>query len=203
MGKERRDYRREVLTFLESYVAKHGYPPTCEEIRQAIGLSSKSHVLYYLDLLAEEGKIERKPHTPRGLRLVGLRPKTFEVEVEGYIAAGQPLGLADGLGIELELTPDIADPRRDLFALEVQGDSMVDDLVGDGDILIVERRQEAHRGQMAVVHLLDRNEATLKRFYPEGRRVRLQPAHPTLEPIYVDARDVQVQGRVVAVIRRI
>jgi repressor LexA len=137
------------------------------------------------------------------LRLVGLAPKTFEVEVEGYIAAGQPLGLADGLDIELELTPDIADPRKDLFALEVQGDSMVDDLVGDGDILVVERRQEALRGQMAVVHLRDRNEATLKRFYPEGRLVRLQPAHPTLEPIYVDAQDVEIQGRVVAVIRRV
>lgn len=203
MAKQRRDFRSEVLGFLHSYVAENGYPPTFDEIKQSVGLSSKSHVRYYLDALVQDGLIERMPRTPRGLRLVGLSPGTFEVEVEGYIAAGQPLGLADGLGIELELTPDIADPRKDLFALEVQGNSMVDDLVGDGDILVVERQQQALRGQMAVVHLLDRNEATLKRFYPEGRRVRLQPAHPTMEPIYVDAQDVQVQGRVVAVIRRI
>lgn len=203
MARQRRDYRSEVLAFLQNYVAENGYPPTCDEIRQSVGLSSKSHVRYYLDVLVQEGLIERMPRTPRGLRLVGLSPSTFKVEVEGYIAAGQPLGLANGPGVELELSPDIADPRKDLFALEVQGNSMVDDLVSDGDILVVERRQEALRGQMVVVHLLDRNEATLKRFYPEGRRVRLQPAHPTLEPIYVDAQDVQVQGRVVAVIRRI
>lgn len=79
---------------------------------------------------------------------------------------------------------------------------MIDDLVGDGDILIVQRQPEVRRGQMAVVHLRDRNEATLKRIYPEGSRVRLQPAHPMMLPFYADARDVQIQGKVVAIIRQ-
>jgi repressor LexA len=198
----RKNYRNEVLGFVENFMEDNGYPPTLDEIKESVGLSSKSHVDYYLDALEKDGLIERTPRTPRGLRLVGFSRSTFAVDVEGTIAAGQPLELADNPGQEIELTSDIADPRKDLFALQVQGDSMVDDLVGDGDILVIERRQEAAQGQMAIVYLKDRNEATLKRIYREGRRVRLQPAHPTLQPLYADAKDVQVQGRVVALIRR-
>jgi repressor LexA len=202
MSRKGRDHRARVLEFVESYLADNGYPPTYDEIRDAVGLSSKSHVDYYLDALEEDGLIERTPYTPRGLRLVGLAPPTFEVKVEGRISAGQPIEVVDHPGEEIELTPDIADPRKDLFALRVKGDSMVEDMVGDGDIVIVERHQEAAPGQIAVVHLCDRNEASLKRIYLEGNRVRLQPAHPTMPPYYADARDVRVQGRVVAVIRR-
>jgi repressor LexA len=187
---------------VEAFVDGNGYPPTYDEIREAVGLSSKSHVGYYLRALEEDGLIERTPRTPRGLRLVGPGCTTFEVKVEGTIAAGQPMELADEPGSRIELTSDIADPGKDLFALRVQGDSMVDALVGDGDLVIVERRQEALRGQMAVVHLRDRNQATLKHIYPEGELVRLQPAHPTLPSFYVDARDVRIQGQVVAIIRQ-
>jgi repressor LexA len=201
MGK-RKNRRGRVLAFVREYLDNYGYPPTYDEIREAAGLSSKSHVDYYLEALEREGLIERTPNTPRGLRLVDLEPATFEVGVEGTIAAGEPLELADGDGEPIELTADIADPRKDLYALRVQGHSMVDDLVGDGDLLIVERREEASTGQMAVVLLQDRNEATLKHVYPEGKRVRLQPAHPTMAPFYAEARNVKVQGRVVAVIRR-
>jgi repressor LexA len=184
-------------------VESNGYPPTYDEIMASVGLSSKSHVDYYLDALEAAGLIERKPRTPRGLRLVGQAHGTFPVPVGGYIAAGQPIELFQGPDHEIEITSDSADPRKDLFALQVQGDSMVDALVGDGDVVIVERRQEAQRGQLVVVHLRERNELTLKRFYPEGERVRLQPAHPTMPPFYADAENVAVQGRVLAVIRRI
>lgn len=201
MGKQRKSLQ--VLEFVRSYVSEHRYPPTFDEIRVAIGLSSKSHVDYYLRILEEGGLIERRPRTPRGLRLVGYVADAFEVKVEGAIAAGQPLEVVDGPGQGLEITSELADPRKDLYALQVQGDSMVEDLVADGDLLIVERRQEPTRGQMAVVHLQDRNEATLKRVYPEGEQVRLQPAHPSMSPIYADAKDVHVQGRVVAVIRQL
>ena len=203
MGNRRNGIRQNVLDFVESYVEENVYPPTYDEIRLAVGLSSKSHVDYYLQALEADGLVERTPRSPRSLRIVGWAPKTFEVPVEGSIDAGQPLELADGPESEIELTTDIADPRRALFALQVQGDSMVDDLVGDGDLLVIERCQEASRGQMAVVHLRDRNEATLKRIYPEGAQIRLQPAHPTLPPFYVPARDVQIQGRVVAIIRQL
>ena len=203
MARQGERFRSKVLRFVEVFVGENGYPPTYDEIRESVGLSSKSHVDYYLDALEEDGLIERIPRTPRGLRLVGFAPSTFEIKVEGSIAAGNPIELADQPGVGISITPDIADPRKELFALQVQGQSMVDDLVGDGDVLVVERCQEAMRGQMAVVHLRDRNEATLKRVYPEGGRVRLQPAHPTLPPFYVDAHDVEIQGRVVAIIRRL
>jgi len=202
MATQRNNRRDELLEYVEMFVDDNGYPPTYDEIREALGLSSKSHVDYYLDSLEEAGLIERIPRTPRGLRLVGRAPATFPVPVEGNIAAGEPIDLGDRPDEQIELTPDIADPRRELYALQVQGNSMVEELVGDGDILIVERQTEARRGQMAIVHLKDRNAATLKRVYPEGERVRLQPAHPSMAPIFADARDVQVQGRVVAVIRR-
>jgi repressor LexA len=202
MSRRQRGLRDAVLEYVVAFMREHGYPPTYDEIREAVGLSSKSHVDYYLQALEADGLIERTPRTPRGLRLVGLSPNTFGVSVEGTIAAGQPIELADGPAVQIELTPDIADPRKDLFALQVQGDSMVEDLVDDGDLLIVERQLEARRGQMAVVHLQDRNEATLKRVYPEGEKVRLQPAHPTMPPLYADAGDVQIQGQIVAVIRQ-
>ena len=201
MGK--RPKSLQVLEFVKSYVRENRYPPTFEEIKVAIGLSSKSHVDYHLRSLEEGGFIERWPYTPRGLRLTGSAAETFEVKVEGAIAAGQPLELADGAGQGLEITSELADPRKDLYALQVQGDFMVEDLVADGDLLIVERRQEPTRGKMAVIHLRDRNEATLKRVYPEGEQVRLQPAHLSMSPIYADAKDVRVQGRVVAVIRQL
>lgn len=202
MGTHRKGLREQILEFVSVFLDENGYPPTYDEIRDAVGLSSKSHVDYYLAALEEDGLIERQPRTPRGLRLVGQTPDTFQVPVEGQIAAGEPVELADALGLEIELTPDIADPRKELYALQVKGDSMVDALVSDGDILVVERREEAARGQMAVVHLRDENAATLKRVYPEGKRVRLQPAHPTMPPFYTNARNVQIQGCVVAIVRR-
>jgi repressor LexA len=201
-----RELRHKLLEFVEAFVQKTGYPPTYDEIRKALQIGSKSHVHYLLESLERDGLIKRTPRTPRGLRVVGQVPRsvgtTFEVGIEGYIAAGQPVEQADRPDEQIELTPEIADPRRDLYALRVQGDSMIDALVGDGDLLIVERKAEAARGQMAVVHLRSQNAATLKYLYPEDERVRLQPAHPTLPAFHVPARDVQVQGRVVAIVRR-
>jgi repressor LexA len=203
MGQQRKNRQGEVLEFVEEYITAWGYAPSYDDIRKALGLSGRSHVDYYLDALEKDGQIERTPRTPRSLRLTEPPRATFQIPVAGRIAAGLPLELADRPEEQIEVTTDIADPGKDLFALRVKGDSMVDDLVADGDIVIVERRQEASRGQMAVVHLKDRNAATLKRVYPEGEQVRLQPAHPTMQAFWVDAADVEVQGRVVTIIRRV
>jgi repressor LexA len=202
VSKLRKDYRTEVLGFVTAFLDENGYPPTLEEIMASVGLSSKSHVGYYLSALEAAGKIERRPRSPRGLRLVGPEPSAFDVRVEGRIAAGAPMQLGHAFSQDLRITNDIADPRRELYALQVQGDSMIEAMVGDGDYVIVERRQEVARGQMAVVYLRDRNEATLKRVFPEGEKVRLQPAHPTMPAFYAHAREVEIQGRVVAIIRR-
>jgi len=203
MGQQRKNLRDQVLEYVEGYIARRGYAPSYDEIRSAVGLSGKSHVDYYLDALERDGQIERTPRTPRSLRLADSLRGTFQIPVAGLIAAGAPIELADQADEQIEVTTDLADPSKELFALKVKGNSMVDDLVADGDIVIVERRQEAARGQMAVVHLRDRNAATLKRIYPEGERVRLQPAHPTMQAFYANASDVEVQGRVVAIIRRL
>jgi len=203
MGQQRRNLRGQVLEFVEEYIAEWGYAPSYDDIRKAVGLSGRSHVDYYLDALERDGQIERTPHTARSLRVTDPQRGVFQIPVAGQIAAGEPLDLADQPDEQIEITTDIADPNKDLFALRVKGNSMVDDLVADGDIVIVERRQEASRGQMAVVHLRDRNAATLKRVYPEGKQVRLQPAHPTMQAFCVDASDVEVQGRVVAIVRRL
>ena len=207
MSKSSRSQRERVFQYVVSHLDENCYPPTYDEIREAVGLSSRSHVDYYLKSLEADGYIQRIPRTPRGLRVVGREagraPAAFEVKVEGTIAAGSPLELADRSDQGIDLSPQIADPKKDLYALQVQGESMVDDRISDGDVVIVERQEETHRGQMAVVHLQDRNEATLKRVYAEEDRVRLQPAHPSMSPIYADARDVRVQGRVVAVIRQL
>jgi len=203
MGQQGKDRRSEVLEFVEGYIAEWGYAPSYDDIRKALGLSGRSHVDYYLDALEKDGQIERTPRTPRSLRVIGSQRMAFPIPVAGQIAAGAPIELADQPDEQIEVTTDMADPNKDLFALRVKGNSMVDDLVADGDILIVERQQEAARGQMAVVHLRDRNAATLKRIYPEGKQVRLQPAHPTMQAFYANASDVEVQGRVVAIIRRL
>jgi len=203
MGQQRKNLRDQVLEYVEGYIARRGYAPSYDEIRSAVGLSGRSHVNYYLDALERDGQIERTPRTPRSLRLAGSLRATFQIPVAGLIAAGTPIELVSQADEQIELTTDLADPSKELFALKVKGNSMVDDLVADGDIVIVERRQEAARGQMAVVHLRDRNAATLKRVYPEGKQVRLQPAHPTMQAFYANASDVEVQGRVVAIIRRL
>lgn len=203
MGQQRRSRRNDVLEFVEKYIATWGYAPSYEDIRKEVGLSGRSHVDYYLDALERDGQIERTPRTPRSLRLVDPQRVTFQIPIVGRIAAGLPIELADQPDEQIEVTTDVADPSKDLFALRVKGNSMVDDLVADGDIVIIERRQEASRGQMAVVHLRDRNAATLKRVYPEGELVRLQPAHPIMEAFYVDASEVEIQGRVVTIIRRV
>ena len=203
MGQQRKNLRDQVLEYVEGYIARRGYAPSYDEIRSAVGLSGRSHVNYYLDVLERDGQIERTPRTPRSLRLADSPRATFQIPVAGLIAAGTPIELVSQADEQIELTTDLADPSKELFALKVKGNSMVDDLVADGDIVIVERRQEAARGQMAVVHLRDRNAATLKRVYPEGKQVRLQPAHPTMQAFYANASDVEVQGRVVAIIRRL
>jgi repressor LexA len=203
MAKTRKRIREQLLDYVDSYSAEHGYPPTLDEIRAAVGLSSRSHVRYYLDGLERDGLLVRRQRSPRGLRLSGLVQSTFEVAVEGSITAGEPLQLAAGSAQTVELTADIADPTKDLFALRVRGKCMVEAMVTDGDLLIVERQGEARHGDTVVVHLRRRNEASVRRAYPDGESVRLQPLHPDMAPTVVRTQDVSVQGRVVAVVREL
>jgi repressor LexA len=191
-----------MLTFIEEFVRENGYPPTYEEIRIALGISTKSLVNHHLEALEAAGCLSRVPNTPRGIRL--SRSETFRVPKLGKIAAGLPISFSDPDPDDfIELTRDIVAEQEGLYALQVEGKSMIDALVNDGDIVIVKHQTEARNGEMVVVRLRDRDETTLKRFYRENGHVRLQPANPTMPPIIVHPSVVEVQGRVVTVIRQV
>ena len=199
--------QREVLDFIYEFVEENGYPPTHEEIQFEVGLSSKSHVHFYLKALEREGYIERAPNIPRGIRLTGKFGRgrfagVIEVPFLGQIAAGEPISFSDDGHEAIELTRDIVRGGEGLYALRVKGDSMVDALINDGDIVVMKHQQEASNGEMVAVRLKDRDETTLKRFYLARGRVRLQPANPTMHPLYVHPAEVEIQGKVVAVIRQ-
>jgi repressor LexA len=222
------DRHKRILEYLEEYQRQNSYPPSIREIGDKTGISSTSVVNYYLAQLEAQGYIEREKNISRGIRLVkdapGLKQiaqnvvnaidDLLRIPVIGRIAAGLPMpvpssdfGYFDpetGIDIARSLLP----PREkvaELFALEVKGDSMIDAMVNDGDIVIMKRVQEAKNGEMVAVWLRDRDETTLKYFFLEKNgRVRLQPANPQMQPIYIeDPSIVQVQGKVVLVIRRL
>ncbi len=203
-----RPRQREILKFIEQFMDERGYPPTVRDIQHGCGVSSTSVVDYNLRALTRAGLLRRSREVSRGIELVGRRQRTARVPLLGTIAAGQPLPVfpADPAVLEEEDTVEVdADLARDserLFALQVKGDSMIDALIRDGDVVILQAQEYAESGEMVAAWLVDSEETTLKRFYPDGPRVRLQPENTTMGPIYADARNVQIKGRVVGVLRR-
>jgi len=201
--------QRGILQFLEDFIAEHDYPPSIRDIQTGCDISSTSVVDYNLKRLEEKGFIRRDREVSRAIELLDgqgerRRRGTVQVPVLGKIAAGIPLPVhPDQLAPEdvLDLTEDIAGNRNGLYALRVQGTSMIDALINDGDIVILEPQQTADPGEVVAVWIVDREETTLKKYYPEGARVRLQPMNSTMDPIYEDAANVEVQGKLVATIR--
>lgn len=202
MGEQRKDYRALVLRFVEVYVEQNGYPPTYQEIKESVGLGSKSHVDYYLDALEAEQLIVRKPRSPRSVRPLGTPPSTFGVAVEGTVTADRIVAWTDGQAPTIDVTACMAGRGRDLYALRMQGDSMLDELVGHGDILIIERRPWALSGEVAVVYEASRGKAKLAKLKDEGRRGHPQRAQFGVLPVLVDSREMQIDGGLVAVIRQ-
>jgi len=202
------------LGFIESFIVERGYPPTYEEIRQGLRLSTKSLVDHHLSALEDAGFIERDRSTPRGLRLridpakpaVAVKD-AFAVPIVGTIAAGQPSTTfaesSDTAAEALLLTSDIAPSQEGLYALRVRGSSMIDAMVNDGDLVVMRQQSFARDGDMVAVRLVDRDETTLKHFYRERGRIRLQPANPHMQAIFAHPQNVEIQGKVVAVIRRV
>jgi repressor LexA len=216
MGKRLSERQKKILEFVDAYIEENGYPPSIREIGAAAGISSTSVVTYNLERLEERGYISRDRDVSRGLKLTSstraqkaLR-SVVQVPLLGRIVAGAPIPVPASdfalMGDEtVELTRGILGDEKGLYALQVEGDSMIDALVHDGDIVIMRHQQRVENGEMAAVWLKEREEVTLKRFYQEqGGRVRLQPANPSMVPIYVDdPRQVEVQGKVVMVIRQL
>ena len=202
------DKQQLIVDFLEMFIAEHDYPPSIRDIQIGCAISSTSVVDYNLKRLEEKGLIRRDREVSRAIELLNgqgeRRRRTVSVPVLGRIAAGIPIPAhPDTMAPEeiIELTEEQTHGRANLFALRVQGTSMIDALINDGDIVVLEPRATADPGEMVAAWIEDRGETTLKRYYPEGARVRLQPMNSTMEPIYEDARNVRVQGRVVVTIR--
>ncbi len=202
--------QKAILKFISAFVDENGYPPTIREIGSACGISSTSVVNYNLNKLGRKGLLARDREVSRGLRLLGEGQgrNIFRVPLVGRIVASEPVPVPGsdfaifGADEALELTRDMVDYSEDLFALQVKGDSMVDAMINDGDIVIMRPHRRVENGDLVAVWLSDREETTLKRIYKEGKRIRLQPANPTMKPIYIDdPSTVEVQGRVVAVLR--
>ena len=228
--KQLKERHKQVLDVIQEYHAKHGYAPSYREICARTDITSTSMVNYYLEQLEEMGYIERSENISRSLKIKGAAQEKVDqvlgnvkqvvqdisnslvVPVVGRIVASEPVPIpeSDFSLFDSESTIDIPESlipfniqKEKLFALEVDGDSMVDAMVNDGDLIIMKPAQEAQNGEMVAVRLKDQNETTLKHFYHEGNRVRLQPANPTMDPIYVDSSaEIEVQGKVVLVIRQ-
>jgi repressor LexA len=193
--------QRDILEFIRKHRKARGVAPTHREICEAFGYSSYGTVYKHLTLLEKKGLIRRDSNQKRGVELVeddraeaGVR----ELPLLGHIAAGLPLEVAQG--DEMVAVPTALTSRGENFVLKVRGDSMMDDGVLDGDFVIVERRANASNGEMVVAMVA--GEVTLKRFYKEKARVRLQPANEHMAPIFARAEDVVIQGVVIGLMRR-
>ncbi len=219
--------QRTILHFIERYMERNGFSPSIREMAEYARISSTSVVTYYLKQLEREGYIERESDVSRGVRVV-KQPKETDQEDEakslasivipmqripilGRIVAGRPIPIpaTDFSYFDPETVIDLPtsmlpEPGKGLFALEVQGDSMIDAMVNHGDLIILSRVDRAKDGEMIAAWIKEGGEITLKYFFKEDGRIRLQPANPAYQPIYVDKTGgVEVQGKVVLVIRRL
>lgn len=215
--------QRAILAFMERYIDQRGFPPTIREIGNATTIGSTSVVNYNLNKLVQSGHLERSSRASRGLRLIKSGAKsaknapapvivpsqTVRVSIVGQIVASQPVSVPEDMGQYYDEDSTIQVPPQMLhnvdaasvFALRVKGDSMVDAMIRNGDIVLFKKQDTANDGDMVAVWLDERGETTLKYFHPEGEQVRLQPAHPTMDAIYVSAAHCHIQGRVLSVIR--
>lgn len=204
--------QEKILSYIEEFLQKNGYPPAIRDIQNDLGISSTSVVAYNLRILQEKGKISRDEKVSRGITLPNTLPlvssmPSYQVPLLGVITAGSPLPdpeQVDPQSAEMvEVPPDLAgsDKLKGIYALRVRGLSMIDALIDDGDIVLLRYQPDAENGQMVAARLLDENSVTLKKFYRENGRIRLQPANTTMDPIYTTPDNIQIQGRVVGVIR--
>jgi repressor LexA len=193
--------QRRILEIIGDFTAEHGYPPSVREIGERVGLSSSSTIHAHLKALERRGLISRDPTKPRALRSSASPPAhaALVVPILGRVAAGVPITAQEDVEGEFLLPSDYVPRASDAFMLRVQGDSMVDAAILDGDLILVRPQRSAENGEI-VVAMLD-GEATVKRFYREPARIRLQPENRTMAPIY--ATDVEIVGRVEAVVRRL
>jgi repressor LexA len=203
--------QRRIFEYIRDFIDDHDYPPSIRQIQEACQISSTSVVDYNLRILEKLGLLRRDREVSRAIELLhsgGRRPRVVAVPIIGTIAAGQPIPVpsadtwqAYDHSDTIEVSPEMIGDRDNVYALRVKGNSMIDALVNDGDVILLQTAGSARDGEMVAAWLRKEQEATLKKFYREGDHVRLQPANETMAPIYTDASNVEIQGKVIAAIR--
>jgi len=195
--------QRELLGFLRQFISKHGYSPTLQEIADAMDLSSLATVHEHIQALIKKGLVKRYEGAVRGIEILDEKMagalKGIELPLAGFIAAGRPIEALEDPTETIQISPGIISGRRRAFVLQVKGSSMVKDGIHDGDYVVIEQQETANNGDI-VVALLGNGFATLKRYYKEAHRIRLEPANDSMSPIF--ATNVAIQGRVKGIIRR-
>lgn len=197
-------YRRQkqILDFISQYIQKNGSSPTLAEIAEAIGVSSLATVHEHLTAMEKKGVIRRYEGAVRGIEIVDKKftyPTSIEVPILGFIAAGAPLEPYTDPNATLKVSASLLSGKRSAFVLQVKGESMVDDGILPEDFVVVEKQEIANNGDI-VVAMLENGFVTLKRYFKEASRIRLEPANAKMSPIF--AKSVKIQGKVVGVIRR-
>ncbi|MFA9403752.1 MAG: transcriptional repressor LexA [Anaerolineales bacterium] len=211
------DRQRRILDYIQDFTTDNGYPPSIRQIGASVGISSTSVVNYNLNRLVDEGFLDRDKNVSRGIRLTdkllratGNLGDVIRVPMVGRIFASEPVHLPStdspmfGADEAIEITRDMLSSTDEVFALEVKGDSMIDAMVSDGDIVVMKRDYHWSNGDMVAVWLRDLEETTLKYIYHEGNSIRLQPANPTMDSIIIqDPKHLEVQGKVMLVVRQL
>lgn len=197
--------RERILDFIRLFKEREGYSPTLREIARNCAVKSPSVVQYHLNCLVREGRINRAKEKFRSISLVRKAEESYAVPLLGRIAAGRPIPVPDAQSLEIAdkiaVPVNIKKRKKNLYALQVVGNSMVDAMIADGDIVVMEAPYEVRNGDVVAVWLKNEQEVTLKRIFFDEENIRLQPCNPYMTPIYQKAENVEVQGRVVAVIR--
>lgn len=202
--------RQQILQFIRDFVEEKGYSPTVRDIAKGCGISSPSAIQYHLDILKQEGYIRREPEVFRSIGLVGEESRGFAlVPLLGTIAAGKPISVPTSdtwtaIPKEILRLPEgLTQCKDNVFALKVKGTSMIDALIDDGDIVLMEQASTANDGEMVALWLKSEQEVTLKRIYRDSGKLRLQPANKQMNPTYEDPDNVEIQGRIIGVIRKL
>jgi repressor LexA len=199
--------RQRIFKFIRDFIEERGYAPTVRDILKGCNISSTAVVQHHLNILEREGHIHRDPEVFRSIQLID-KQSTVRIPLLGYIAAGEPIPVPESdtwqkeAADALELTEELI-PEKEVYALKVNGLSMVDALIDDGDIVLMKAAETADDGDMVAVWLKDKQEVTLKRLFREKENIRLQPSNASMKPLYVNPKDVEVQGKVVGVIRKL
>jgi len=195
--------QKDVLDYIKTFMAARGYSPSIGEIAGHFGLASPNAVFKHLKALEKRGAIRRRSHSARSIEILkpvgGISGDLVELPMLGFIAAGAPIEALENAETS-QVPPDLTG-RGTHYVLRVKGDSMIDEHIEDGDFVIVQETEHAENGDMVVV-LLDGENTTLKRYYRENQKIRLQPANPGMAPIYVDEDHIRVRGVVVGVMRK-